>query len=92
MIPTFEPIPVHNEKRQTLVGLVVFAFFFWLAYLISGKLGAELDHACEIISQMGERCPTGAALSMLFYLAFAGCIFLGYLGYRFSYFLFQREK
>lgn len=32
----FEPIPVNNEKRQTIVGLAVFGFCFWLTYSIFG--------------------------------------------------------
>lgn len=88
----FESIPVNNEKRQTIVGLVVFAFFFWLTYSMFGKLGAELDRVCEIIERTGDKCRTGADLTMLFWIAVVGCVFLGYLGYRFSNFMFSPTR
>jgi hypothetical protein len=87
----FEPIPVKNKKRQTLVGLAVFTFFFWLIYSMFGKVGAELDRVCELIERTGDRCRTGADLSILFWVAVVGCVFLGYLGYRFSHFMFQPQ-
>ncbi|MCE6073914.1 hypothetical protein [Agrobacterium vitis] len=84
-------IEVRNEKGQSIAGLVVFAFFFWLTYSMFSKLGAELDRVCQIIERTGDNCETGAYLSMLFYVALAGCIFLGYIGFRFSNFMFQRK-
>ncbi|WP_139015577.1 hypothetical protein [Ensifer aridi] len=87
----FEPIPVTNEKRQTIVGLVVFGFAFWLTHSMFGKLGAELERVCAILERTGDQCRTGADLSMLFWIAVVGCVFLGYLGYRFSGFMFKEK-
>ncbi|WP_346894968.1 hypothetical protein [uncultured Roseibium sp.] len=88
----FHQIEVRNEKGQVIAGLLVFAFFFWLTYSMFGKLGAELDRVCEIVEKAHDSCKIGADLSMLFYIAFAGCIFLGYIGFRFSNFMFQPKK
>ncbi|MFQ6238223.1 hypothetical protein [Sinorhizobium meliloti] len=85
----FEPIPVTNERKQTIVGLVVFGFAFWITHSMFGKLGAELERVCEIIERTGDQCRTGADLSMLFWIAVIGCVAIGYLGYRFSHFMFE---
>ncbi|MBP2235346.1 hypothetical protein J2Z31_001838 [Sinorhizobium kostiense] len=85
----FEPIPVTDECKQTIVGLAVFGFAFWLTHSMFGKLGAELERVCEIIERTGDQCRTGPDLTLLFWIAVIGCVFLGYLGYRFSNFMFR---
>ncbi|RVO68362.1 hypothetical protein [Sinorhizobium meliloti] len=88
----FEPIPVTNEKRQTVVGLAVFGFVFWLTHSMFGKQGAELERVCEIVERSGDQCRTGADLSLLFWIASIGCIFLAYLAYRLSGFMFKPKR
>ncbi|MBD8663041.1 hypothetical protein IFT59_07215 [Rhizobium sp. CFBP 8752] len=85
-------LPVRNEKGQVIAGLVVFAFVFWITYGMFAKLGAELERVCQIVEAAGDRCKTGADPSALFWLAVFGCVFLGYLGFRLSNFMFQPKN
>ncbi|WP_296071488.1 hypothetical protein [uncultured Agrobacterium sp.] len=84
----FSEFPITNSKRQTIVGIAVFAFCFWLTHGMFAKLGAELERVCEIIERAGDQCRTGADLSFLFWIALIGCAAIGYVGYRLSHSLF----
>lgn len=87
----FNEFPITNSKRQSIVGIAVFAFCFWLTRGMFGKLGAELERVCEIVARVGDRCRTGADLSFLFWIAVIGCVAIGYVGYRLSHSLFTRK-
>ncbi|MCR6502511.1 hypothetical protein MUO32_26130 [Shinella sp. CPCC 101442] len=84
----FNEFPITNSKRQTIVGLIAFGVAFWITRGMFGKLGAELERVCEIVERIGDRCRTGADLSLLFWLATFGCIAIGYVAYRLSHSMF----
>lgn len=84
----FKDFPITNSSRQTIVGIAVFSFFFWIVRGMTGKVGLELERVCEIVERVGDKCRTGADLSFLFWVAVIGCVAIGYAAYRLSHSLF----